>query len=157
MYGVRRTRQDSSSFRWHQLCQHCKYTTSVAIQKRAIKTSYSCRITCEHSESAREQRTALCKSDMKVKNNMCNSSLAKCVQHLSKQRTAEEEEVKLICLVRLTGRFFCLRGGLCGGGGGLMAVLGGHTQKGEHRELVSFQARHAHNVRPEADKGKCWC
>lgn len=88
---------------------------------------------------------------------MCNSSLAKCAQHLGKQRNAEEEEVKLICLVRLTGRFLCLRCGLCGGGGVLMGVLGGHTQKGEHRELVSLQARHTHDVRPEADKAKCWC
>ena len=36
--GVHRTHQDSSSFMWHQPCQHCKYTTSVDIQKRAIKS-----------------------------------------------------------------------------------------------------------------------
>ena len=30
-------RQDGSSFMWHQPCQHCKYTTLVDIQKRAIK------------------------------------------------------------------------------------------------------------------------
>ena len=40
LYGVHRTRQDGSSFMWHQPCQHCKYTTLVDSQKRAIK-SYS--------------------------------------------------------------------------------------------------------------------
>ena len=40
LYGVNRTHQDSSSFMWHQPCQRCKYTTSVDIQKCAIK-SYS--------------------------------------------------------------------------------------------------------------------
>ena len=40
LYGVHRTRLDGSSFMWHQPCQRCKYTTSVDIQKRAIK-SYS--------------------------------------------------------------------------------------------------------------------
>ena len=35
--GVHRTRRDGSSFKWHQPCQHCKYTTSVDIHKRAIK------------------------------------------------------------------------------------------------------------------------
>ena len=39
-YGVHRTRRDGSSFMWHQPCQRCKYTTSVDIQKRAVK-SYS--------------------------------------------------------------------------------------------------------------------
>ena len=37
LYGVHRTRRDGSSFMWHQPCQRCKYTTSVDIQKRAIK------------------------------------------------------------------------------------------------------------------------
>ena len=43
LYGVHRTRRDwlsGSRFLWHQPCQRCKYTTSVDIQKRAIK-SYS--------------------------------------------------------------------------------------------------------------------
>ena len=40
LYGVHRTCRDGSSFMWHQPCQRCKYTTSVDIQKRAIK-SYS--------------------------------------------------------------------------------------------------------------------
>ena len=50
---------------WHQPCQRCKYTTSVDIQKCAIKTKTSrlCRTTCERNESARERRTALYKSD----------------------------------------------------------------------------------------------
>ena len=52
-----------SRFLWHQPCQRCKYTTSVDIQKRAIKTIHSCRITCERRESARERRIALYKSD----------------------------------------------------------------------------------------------
>ena len=37
LYSVHRTRQDGSRFMWHQPCQRCKYTTSVDIQKRAIK------------------------------------------------------------------------------------------------------------------------
>ena len=61
--GVHRARQDSSSFMWHQPCQRCKYTTSVDIQKLAIKAIHSCRITCERSESARERRISLYKSD----------------------------------------------------------------------------------------------
>ena len=40
LYCVHRTRRDGSSFMWHQPYQPCKYTTSVDIQKRAIK-SYS--------------------------------------------------------------------------------------------------------------------
>ena len=40
LYGVHKMCRDGSSFRWHQPCQRCKYTTSVDIQKRAIK-SYS--------------------------------------------------------------------------------------------------------------------
>ena len=55
-------RHDGSSFMWHQPCQRCTYTTLVDNQKCAIK-SYSCRITCECSESAQEWRTALYKSD----------------------------------------------------------------------------------------------
>ena len=31
-------RRDGSSFKWHQPCQRCKYTTSVDIQKCAIKS-----------------------------------------------------------------------------------------------------------------------
>ena len=30
-------RRDGCSFKWHQPCQRCKYTTSVDIHKRAIK------------------------------------------------------------------------------------------------------------------------
>ena len=30
-------RRNGCSFMWHQPCQRCKYTTSVDIQKRAIK------------------------------------------------------------------------------------------------------------------------
>ena len=64
LYGVHRTRWDGSSFMWHQPCQRCKHTTSVDIQKRAIKlVMHSCRITCERSKSARERRIALYKSD----------------------------------------------------------------------------------------------
>ena len=37
LYGVHRTRRDGSSFLWHQLCQRCKYTTSVDIQKTRYK------------------------------------------------------------------------------------------------------------------------
>ena len=64
LYGVHRTHRDGSSFMWRQPCPRCKYTTSVDIQKRAIKKEaiHSCRITCERSESARERRIALYKS-----------------------------------------------------------------------------------------------
>ena len=37
LYGVHRMCRDGSSFMWHQPCQHCEYTTSVDIQKCAIK------------------------------------------------------------------------------------------------------------------------
>ena len=37
LYGVHRTRRDGISFMWRQ---RCKYTTSVDIQKRAIKKKY---------------------------------------------------------------------------------------------------------------------
>ena len=53
------------SFMWHQPCQRSKCTTSVNIQKRAIK-NYSLiktRTTCERSESARERTTALYKNN----------------------------------------------------------------------------------------------
>ena len=56
-------RRDGSSFMWHQPCQRSKYTTLVDIQKHTIKASHSCRITCELSESARERRIALYKSN----------------------------------------------------------------------------------------------
>ena len=63
LYGVHRTQGVGSSFMWHQPCQHCKYTNLVNIQKRTIKASHSCRITCEHSASAQEQRIVLYKSN----------------------------------------------------------------------------------------------
>ena len=51
---------DGSSFTWHQPCHCCKYTTLVESQNRTLKTvSYS----CERSESARERRIVLYKSD----------------------------------------------------------------------------------------------
>ena len=53
---------------WHQPCQRCKYTTSVDIQNAILTAIRSCRITCERSESARERRTALYKSDQKHNN-----------------------------------------------------------------------------------------
>jgi len=63
LHGVHRMCWDGSSFMWHQPCQCCKYTTSVDIQKLTVKDIHSCRITCERSESAREWRIALYKSD----------------------------------------------------------------------------------------------
>ena len=63
VYTERTETLSGSRFLWHQPCQRCKYTTSVDIQKHAIKTIHSCRITCERSESARERRIALYKSD----------------------------------------------------------------------------------------------
>ena len=58
-------RHDGSSFMWHQPCQRCKYTTSVDTQKTRYKklVTLVSRITCERSESARERRIALYKSD----------------------------------------------------------------------------------------------
>ena len=63
LYGVHRTRRDGSSFMWHQPCQRCKYTTSVDSRKMRYKTIHSCTITCKRSESARERKIALYKSD----------------------------------------------------------------------------------------------
>ena len=62
MYGVHITHRDGNSFMWHQTCQRCKYTTSLW-KKRKREAIHSCRITCERSESARERRIALYKSD----------------------------------------------------------------------------------------------
>ena len=66
--GVHRTRRDGSSFMWHQPCQCCKYTASD-FEKCAIKASHSRIITCERSESARERRIALYKSDQQQPTN----------------------------------------------------------------------------------------
>ena len=52
-----------SSFKRHQPCQYCKYTTLVTNQNAPLKASHSCRISSEHSESARERRTALYKNN----------------------------------------------------------------------------------------------
>ena len=69
-------RQDGSSFMWHQPCQRCKYTTLVDIQKRTLKTSRSCRITCDCSESARERKIALYKqSSVSQSTSICHTSL----------------------------------------------------------------------------------
>ena len=57
----------------------CKYTTSVDIQKCTIKASHSYRITCEHSESAQEQRIVLYKSDQQQHSNF--EYLRKWLQH----------------------------------------------------------------------------
>ena len=35
-------RQDGCSFMWHQPCQHCKYTTSVDIQKKKKEEKRKC-------------------------------------------------------------------------------------------------------------------
>ena len=58
--GVHRTCRDGSSFMWHQPCRCCKYTTSVDIQKCAIKKNLFTHSEC--SESAQEQRIALHKN-----------------------------------------------------------------------------------------------
>ena len=51
-----------SSFMWHQLCQRCKYTISVDIEKGGTRNAiHSCRITCQRSASARERKIALYK------------------------------------------------------------------------------------------------
>ena len=71
LHGVHRTRRDGSSFMWHQPCQRCKYTTSVIFHKTLYKAIHSCRITCEHSEPARERRIALYKSDQQQLTSLC--------------------------------------------------------------------------------------
>ena len=48
---------------WHQPCQRCKYTTSVDIQKRAIKSYSLTQNRRRASESDREWRIELCESD----------------------------------------------------------------------------------------------
>ena len=71
--------RDGSNFMWHQPCQQCTFTTSVDIKKtRYKKTIHSCRITCESSESARQRRIALYKSDTKI--------FKKCLNHLNVPR-----------------------------------------------------------------------
>ena len=80
LYGVHRTHRDGSSFMWHQPCQRCKYTTSVEIEKRAVKSYYSCRFTCERSESARERRTAQYKTILTV---ACQKSVSRHWGHFS--------------------------------------------------------------------------
>ena len=57
-------RRDGSSFTWHQPCQRCKSLFGDYLKTRYKKlVMHSCRITCERSESARERRIALYKSD----------------------------------------------------------------------------------------------
>ena len=68
LYDVHIMRRDGSSFMymtWHRPCQRCNYTTSVDIQKRSYEklVTHVLRITCERSESARERRTALYRSN----------------------------------------------------------------------------------------------
>ena len=68
LYGVHRTRRDGNSFMymtWHRPCQRCNYTTLVDIQKRRYEklVTQVLRIICERSESARERRTALYRSN----------------------------------------------------------------------------------------------
>ena len=61
-------RLDGSSSMWHQPCQRCEHTAAVDIQKTHYKkSSHSCKITCERSESARERRIALYKSTQQQK------------------------------------------------------------------------------------------
>ena len=68
-------RRDGCSFMWHQPCQRCKYTTSVDIQKRAIKkkASHSCSTICERSESAQESGEQRYISDHQSINQSINS------------------------------------------------------------------------------------
>ena len=62
LYGVHSTRRDGSSFMWHQLCERCKYTISVDIEKGGTRNAiHWCRITCQRSASARERKIAFCK------------------------------------------------------------------------------------------------
>ena len=50
--AVQNLRRDGSSFMWHQPCQLCKYTTSVDIQKRAVKSYSVTHVTVESHASA---------------------------------------------------------------------------------------------------------
>ena len=87
LYGVHRTRQDGSSFMWHQPCHRCKYSTSVDIQKRAVKKLLTHAKSCERSESARERRIALYKSDQQActggtdtpPKRVCTAQLSPCI------------------------------------------------------------------------------
>ena len=67
LYGVHRTRRDWLSLAAGSCGTSHASAVSTPLQwifkKRAIKTIHSCRITCERSESARERRIALYKSD----------------------------------------------------------------------------------------------
>ena len=63
------------------------YTTSVDIQKRAMKkASHSCGITCERSESARDRRIALYKSDQPTKQPLWTLSNAKSTNQPTNQQ-----------------------------------------------------------------------
>ena len=70
-----------SRFMWHQPCQRCKHTTSMDFQKCAIQIlNKACHsvVTCERSESARERRVALDKS-----NHHLPSALQICSKNIS--------------------------------------------------------------------------
>ena len=85
VWCTQNVRRDGSSFMWHKSCQCCKYTTSVDIQKALRKASHSCRITCEHSESARERRIGLYKNDQQQVFATCSRTVFcfwHCVCHL---------------------------------------------------------------------------
>jgi len=64
--------------------QRCKYITSVGIQKinALLKDSHSFRITCERSESARERRIALYKSDQQQEKRACVRACVRACMHI---------------------------------------------------------------------------
>ena len=76
LYGVHRTRRDGSSFMWRQPMSHASTVSTPLwwIFKNALwKAIHLCRITCEHSESAQEHRTALYKSDQQQHTARCRT------------------------------------------------------------------------------------
>ena len=79
-------RRDGSSFMWHQSCQRCKNTTSVDIEKRAIK-SYSLIITESHTSAV----SLLESGEQRCMKTINNSSNVYKVQELCESRGGRPE------------------------------------------------------------------
>ena len=101
LFRAHRTHRDGISFMWHQLCQRCKYITSVEVQKRAIKKAIrSCRITCERSESARKWRIALYEKRsiiIIIKNALQKKKRGKKSHSLMQNHTRTENSAIYVC------------------------------------------------------------
>ena len=105
LYGVHRTRRDSSSFMRNQPCQGCKYTTSVDSQKTRYTKLFTlvesqasavsllergwCGFKCRQmsgwhlrNNAARERRTVLQKKKKKKKKTINNKHQSRVVERL---------------------------------------------------------------------------